>query len=296
MDIYRNGLVFTLTDEELEQAYREQKRNYLLMDAEEQFKEYLRIHFDAIFVEDADAQFLQKYGFAASDVVDKDSDHYRLDAFADEYERRYDCNDAENDIWAEIITTFLEEQAQTSAIRSGKQNNIPREVLMDAKFRILRKMEDGNYEGVEEEYIYCLSPGGFTFMFDGKALTVDWNDSIVYMIGDGNKVYHYMSGEKEMRVLCPVEDQLDFLGISINDVTGKFLASADEIEEFFIYFDDECLTEQEAGNIYDNSRADVPYKVELVSITFKDRGDPTEYHVADRVIDHFNKGGLRHEV
>lgn len=105
MKIIRAGKEYFLTAEELEDAYREQKRNYQLEDAENQFNDFLRIRFAD------ELSFANCFGFTCEDVCEPDSAYYLLGKFLDTYEKYHDCEQAENDMWQEVILNVLIENA-----------------------------------------------------------------------------------------------------------------------------------------------------------------------------------------
>lgn len=102
MKIIRDGKEYTLTAEELEQAYRERQHNYLLTDATEQLEEFVRIHFDA----DEDV-FADAVGFTMDDACNENSEHYLLEKIVAANQNTGDCNRAENDIWQDAVRAVL---------------------------------------------------------------------------------------------------------------------------------------------------------------------------------------------
>lgn len=105
MTIIRDGKEYVLTADELEQAYREQKHNYKLADAESQFDDWHCRNFDN------EESFAACFGFSGDDVCNVNSKHYLLEKFVERFERNHDCNQAENDIWQEAIRSVLVENA-----------------------------------------------------------------------------------------------------------------------------------------------------------------------------------------
>mgnify|MGYP006916194814 CR=1 FL=1 len=95
--------VLQLTNEELEEAYREREREYRLQDAET----HLLWLVDGEPDTDAEDDFTSVYGFPYTEAIDKGSEHYLLDAIVDEFERSFDCNIAENDTWQHAVETVL---------------------------------------------------------------------------------------------------------------------------------------------------------------------------------------------
>lgn len=84
MKIERDGKSITLTDGELEQAYREQERMYRLNDAENELRTYL--------FGDSDDYENDKYTMADFEAMcDEESDMYLLDSIVDYF--IYDYSD-----------------------------------------------------------------------------------------------------------------------------------------------------------------------------------------------------------
>ena len=102
MKIIREGKEYTLTAEELEQAYRERQHIYLLSDAADQLEEFVRVHFD----EDEDV-FADAIGFTVEDACNEDSKHYLLEKIVAAAQNTGDCNRAENDIWQDAVKDVL---------------------------------------------------------------------------------------------------------------------------------------------------------------------------------------------
>lgn len=106
---------FHLTADELETAYREQKVNYLLEDAEKHFVEdYLGIVPEAEEGSEEEENntvitqgFLYKYGFGWEKALDRISPYYLLRRFADNFESRFDASRPESDQWLDAIFDVL---------------------------------------------------------------------------------------------------------------------------------------------------------------------------------------------
>lgn len=106
MIIIRDGKKYTLTPEEMEQAFREHKHNYLLADAESQFQDFVRYYHSG-----DENLFAKVFGFTVEDVCDPDSSYYLLEKFVAAYEKAHDCSNAENDMWQEVVRNVLLENA-----------------------------------------------------------------------------------------------------------------------------------------------------------------------------------------
>lgn len=98
-----------LGEDELEATYREQKHNYLLSDAENQFYDFFYSKFGAMCEDIHHEKFVRTYGISADEVEDESSPHFMLERFVATFERNHDCNNADNDAWMAVIEDTLEE-------------------------------------------------------------------------------------------------------------------------------------------------------------------------------------------
>lgn len=99
--------------EELEAAYREQKHDYLLSDAECQFHDFFLCRFGLMCDLANHDRFVRCYGISADEVEDSGSLHYMLERFVSAFERNHDCNNADNDAWFAAIEYVLDEYRKT---------------------------------------------------------------------------------------------------------------------------------------------------------------------------------------
>lgn len=103
-----------LSSAETERAFREQKRRYLLMDAEAHLYERLGYDPDAEegSEEEADNErinqsFTDTYGFSISEAINDSSDFFQLGFMADLFEKKRDCNNADNIVWDYVVDACL---------------------------------------------------------------------------------------------------------------------------------------------------------------------------------------------
>lgn len=89
MTIERGGKQYKLTPEEIEEAYREQQRKYLLIDAEDHLADYLEHH---------ELPKLKKKARIRA-----------CEELVDIFERYSDCNIDENSRWEHVFWTYFEE-------------------------------------------------------------------------------------------------------------------------------------------------------------------------------------------
>lgn len=100
-----NGVLYEMTADEIEAAYRYQERMNRLCDAKRQFLEFAYgCDPDALEHGDREYQeisFEEEYGFPICDGL------LMLNAFVDRYEDLFDCNVAENITWHDAIEQEL---------------------------------------------------------------------------------------------------------------------------------------------------------------------------------------------
>ena len=105
-------VTYTLTPEQLEAAYREQERNYRLMDAVNQLADYYSV--GEFYQNDGDYEanwdrFQTIWGFSYGQAINPNSVYYLLDSLADRFLHCQSCDNAENDIWESVITELERE-------------------------------------------------------------------------------------------------------------------------------------------------------------------------------------------
>ena len=86
---------------------------------------------------------------------------------------------------------------------------------------------------------------------------------------------------------CYDESYAD-MGLAKEIITAEFLASATDIEEFFVDFETAEGNEGQAGWFDDNRRDGSQYKINLLEIEFYDVDNDKTYSVAQEVLDKFN--------
>lgn len=98
-------LIKSLTPQQIEAAYRHQKMLYRINDAEAHLLEAadIRDWDDTIAL----AQFEEEYGIPFSRLTDPEDELYALETIATQFINKYDCNSAENDLFACICEEYL---------------------------------------------------------------------------------------------------------------------------------------------------------------------------------------------
>lgn len=95
MKIIRDNKPIRLTNQELEAAYRERQKEYRMEDAESHCIDYLR-----------EREIILKEPLGSSDY----------EWLADKYASCRDSNLAENDIWRELVSEYIEKLDKVSSI------------------------------------------------------------------------------------------------------------------------------------------------------------------------------------
>ena len=281
MDIIRNGVTYTLTADELEQAYREQERNYRIEDARFHLECFLQIRYSFTGWETA---FRRESGVTVEDLTNPESQHYVLDWMADQYDDRQDCNRDENSVWEEIVQETLSEY-------------FAKQLYMNVAFKILRKQEDGSYLPLGAETPLSILKGANAFVVNGMRIPFDW-DAFVISVSDRDTFCHqsgYGMFFTDHHLADVYDEDLDALGLCRKQITGKLLASATDIDEFYVTIDTAEESDVGIGDVESNA-ADGEYRMELLSITFMDEGDEQEYSVGKEVLERFNRGQKFGEV
>lgn len=163
-------------------------------------------------------------------------------------------------------------------------------IWMIAKFRLLRE-KDGKLEIMNKRDVNGLSVGGFVFTIGDKEVPFDW-DAFVCDEDDG--VFTYESGYGFAFNDFEIPDYFDGewaeIDLSRSDITPAFLASASEIDDFYInYLDKDKNGKEIEVGVGSNSDPDIPVKIQLLEIRFEDEED-NRYDVNESVIKAFNTG------
>lgn len=161
---------------------------------------------------------------------------------------------------------------------------------MYAEFKILEKDEElGDYVALNQDRVNSLCPGGFSFIIGGSEIPFDFE---AFACNEREGVFSYESGYGAVFNSFELDDCYDedyaSLGLAREDITPQFLASAKEIVEFHVNYEDENNEECDMGWYEDNAKPDAPIKLELLKIVFTDHETGCEYAVARGVINEFN--------
>lgn len=112
------------------------------------------------------------------------------------------------------------------------------ELCMGAKFRIMKKQKNGQYTPLMKDKITGITAGGFSFIIDGKNVPFDFE---AFAIKEDNGIFTYSTGYGAFFNSFEIEDCYDSMladiGLTRDNLTASFLASASAIDEFTIDFE-----------------------------------------------------------
>lgn len=170
------------------------------------------------------------------------------------------------------------------------------EFSMIADFRIL-KNDNGNFVPVAHDEVDNIATGGYSFVVGGETVPFDWDAFSVDEHEQDDCLFRVETGLgflfNDFELPDYWDDEYAEMGLSRQDITAEFLASASSIDDFFVYFDDEsCSLFEEcyAGDIEDNADPNVKYHVELLNVKFVEIETGKEYTVRSDVLEAFNRG------
>lgn len=156
-------------------------------------------------------------------------------------------------------------------------------ISMYAKFQILEN-NNGKFVLLNKDTVSSLSIGGYCFVVNGKSIPFDWD---AFSGSEEDGVFEFETGYgwfNDFELTDCYDEEYQKLGISREDITAKFLASAERIEEFHINFEDANYEEVDLG--YND---DEQYKIKLIEISFRNMETNKEYKVQQTVLNKYNK-------
>lgn len=132
-----------------------------------------------------------------------------------------------------------------------------------------------------------LSLGGYTFIINENAIPFDWD---AFSGSEEDGIFEFETGYgwfNDFELPDYYDDEYQKLGLSREDITAEFLASAERIDEIHINFVNANDEEIDLG--YND---DERYKINLLEIIITDMETEKEYKVKQSVLDEFNKGAI----
>lgn len=112
MKIVRDNRSYELTPEELEQAYREQERNYRLADAARQLADYYGQEPNEAWEAEAAEAIRRELGCSFAAACDPNGEGYLLDAILEGFADKFDCNVDENQQFEAAIEALIESRQE----------------------------------------------------------------------------------------------------------------------------------------------------------------------------------------
>lgn len=153
-------------------------------------------------------------------------------------------------------------------------------ISMYIKFQILK-----NSTPLTKESVQCLSLGGYEFIINGKEVPFDWD---AFCGNEENGIFEFDTGYgflfNDFEIADCFDEEYANIGLTKEDITAEFLASAEKIIEIHMNFENEIDEEIDLG--YND---DEQYKINVMEIIFTDLATDKEYKVKQEVLDEYNK-------
>ena len=160
---------------------------------------------------------------------------------------------------------------------------------MIVSFQIL-KNNNGNFSPLSNEEAQFVSIGGYSFEIGDYLIPFDWD---AFYGNEENNTFYFETGRglffNDYEISDCYDETYEDIGITREEITAEFLASATHIDEFFVDFDDSNGMEQSIG-WYSYNTDDSQYKINIIEMSFVDMETENEYPVSKQVIDMYNKG------
>lgn len=158
-------------------------------------------------------------------------------------------------------------------------------ISMYLKFQLFAK-ENGSLIQLTKEQTNSLSIGGYCFVIGEKVIPFDWD---AFSGGEEDGIYEFDTGYgwfNDFELSDCYDGNFKELGLSRDDITAEFLASAEQINEIHMNFVDENDDECDFG--WNDDEED--FKIKLLEVILTDIDNDKEYKVSQEVLDKFNKG------
>lgn len=162
-------------------------------------------------------------------------------------------------------------------------------ISMIGKFQILEKRKR-KFVPLTSDDIFNLSIGGYSFEINDDLIPFDWD---AFSISEENGIFNFETGRgpffNDYEIPDYFDEEYEEIGITREEITAEFLASAESIEDFFVNFDDHNGKEHGIGWCVDNVNSS-QYKINIIELSFMDVKTLAEYPVSKEVISKYNKG------
>lgn len=162
-------------------------------------------------------------------------------------------------------------------------------IAMIGDFQILKKQ---GKEFVPQTFdnVKSMSIGGYSFEVNGDSIPFDWD---AFTATEENGVFSFTTGKgpffNDYEIPDYWDEEYSEIGITREEITAEFLASVSHIDELFVNFDDGDGEECGIGWYSDNVNSS-QYKINILNLTLVDVETLDEYHVAQEVINRYNRG------
>ena len=157
---------------------------------------------------------------------------------------------------------------------------------MHIRFQLFEQQR-GILVPLTKDEVLSLSLGGYCFSISGKEIPFDWD---AFEGNEEDGIFEFDTGYgwfNDFELTDCYDAEYNKLGLTREDITAEFLASADCINEVHINFVNANDEEIDLG--YND---DEQYKINLLDITITDLETNIEYKVKQLVLDNFNKGAM----
>lgn len=164
-------------------------------------------------------------------------------------------------------------------------------ISMSAEFQILKNV-GGVFVPMNDSEIEDVSVGGYEFVVGGLNVPFDWEAHEGGWERDGFLSFSTGRGWffNNFELDSCYDEAYKEIGLSRDDITAEFLASAQYINDFFVSFVTKDGDECEAGWWEANGKDDSQYKLYLRKVGFEDVDSERFYEVAPDVLSAFNNG------
>lgn len=163
------------------------------------------------------------------------------------------------------------------------------DISMIGKFQILEKRK-GKFVPLTADDVQNLSIGGYSFEINDDLIPFDWD---AFSCNEENGIFSFETGHgpffNDYKIPDYFDEEYEEIGITREEITAEFLASAHCIEDFFVNFDDRNGKEHGIGWCVDNVNSS-QYKINIIELSFVDVKILSEYPVSSEVLNKYNKG------
>ncbi len=162
-------------------------------------------------------------------------------------------------------------------------------IAMIGSFQILKNQANA-FVPLTSDDVKSMSIGGYSFEINGDSIPFDWD---ACSINEENGVFDFTTGRgpffNDYEIPDYWDEEYEEIGITREEITAEFLASVSHIEELFVNFDDRDGEEHGIGWHADNVNSS-QHKINILNLTLVDVETLGEYHVAQEVINRYNRG------